>query len=84
MSRPHAYEHINDCWADIRECTTREELEDVLANLPRWSGDWDIIEEDGYLTVENTYYDKQTDDYYTESETLDIPCEEKDEEEEAI
>ncbi|MBQ2183746.1 MAG: hypothetical protein II399_03850 [Lachnospiraceae bacterium] len=74
MRKP-AYEHINDCWNDIRECKTREELETVLANLPRWSGSWYIDEEDGYLVVTNEYFDGQLDDYFSDSETLDIEAE---------
>ena len=66
------YKHINDCWADIRKAKTIEEVKDLLEKFPRWSGDWDIMVEDGHYVVYNTWFDEQCDDFDTDCETLDI------------
>ena len=66
------YKHINDCWADIREAKTIEEVKDLFEKFPRWSGDWDIMVEDGHYVVYNTWFDEQCDDFDTDCETLDI------------
>ena len=66
------YKHINDCWADIRKAKTIEEVKDLFEKFPRWSGDWDIMVEDGHYVVYNTWFDEQCDDFDTDCETLDI------------
>lgn len=66
------YEHINDCWNAIREAKTKEEVEQLFEEFPRWSGDWYIEEEDGYYVVYNSYYDRCCECYDTDKETLDI------------
>ena len=66
------YKHINDCWADIRKAKTIEEVKDLFRNFPRWSGDRDIMVEDGHYVVYNTWFDEQCDDFDTDCETLDI------------
>lgn len=66
------YKHINDCWADIRKAKTIEEIKDLFEKFPRWSGDWDIMVEDGHYVVYNTWFDEQCDDFDTDCETLDI------------
>lgn len=66
------YKHINDCWAEIRKAKTIEEVKDLFRNFPRWSGDWDIMVEDGHYVVYNTWFDEQCDDFDTDCETLDI------------
>jgi hypothetical protein len=70
------YTHINDCWEEIEHCKTYDELVDTIENFPRWSGDWEIISEDGHYTVINTYYDKQCEVYETDSTETDIEVEE--------
>ena len=45
------YKHINDCWADIRKAKTIEEVKDLFEKFPRWSGDWDVMVEDGQYVV---------------------------------
>lgn len=66
------YKHINDCWAAIRKAKTIEEVKDLFEKFPRWSGDWDIMVEDGHYVVYNTWFDEQCDDFDTDCETLDI------------
>ena len=69
------YQHINDCWSEIRKAKTIEEVKDLFEKFPRWSGDWDIMVEDGQYVVYNTWFDEQCDDYDTDCETLDIEVE---------
>lgn len=35
--------HIQDCWTLIRHEKTIEGVKKVLEELPRWSGDWDLL-----------------------------------------
>ena len=69
------YKHIRDCWAEIRKAKTIEEVKDLFEKFPRWSGDWDIMVEDGQYVVYNTWFDEQCEDYDTDCETLDIEVE---------
>ena len=69
------YNHINDCWAEIRKAKTIEEVKDLFEKFPRWSGDWDIMVEYGQYVVYNTWFDEQCEDYDTDCETLDIEVE---------
>ena len=71
------YQHINDCWLEIRKAKTIEEVKDLFENFPRWSGDWDVMVEDGQYVVYNTWFDEQCEDYNTDCETLDIEVEEE-------
>ena len=66
------YQHINDCWLEIRKAKTIEEVKDLFEKFPRWSGDWDILVEDEHYVVYNTWFDEQCDDFDTDCETLDI------------
>lgn len=68
--------HINDCWTLIRHEKTIEGVKKVLEELPRWSGDWDVVIEDGQYVVYNTYFDSQYDEFETDFEILDIEVEE--------
>ena len=70
------YNHINDCWAEIRKAKTIEEVKDLFEKFPRWSGDWDIMVEDRQYVVYNTWFDEQCEDYDTDCETLDIEVKE--------
>ena len=70
------YKHIQDCWSEIRKAKTIEEVKDLFEKFPRWSGDWDIMVEDGQYVVYNTWFDEQCDDYDTDCETLDIEVKE--------
>lgn len=72
--------HINDCWTLIRHAKTIEEVKKVLEELPRWSGDWDVIIEDGQYVVYNTYFDPQYDSFDTDFDILDIEVEEDEDE----
>ena len=47
------YNHINDCWFEIRKAKTIEEVKDLFEKFPRWSGDWDVMIEDGQYVVYN-------------------------------
>ena len=71
------YNHINDCWAEIRKAKTIEEVKDLFEKFPRWSGDWDIMVEDGQYVVYNTWFDERFGDFDTDRETLDIEVEEE-------
>lgn len=68
--------NIQDCWTLIRHEKTIEGVRKVLEELPRWSGDWDVILEDGEYVVYNTWFDTQCGDFETDCETLDIEVEE--------
>ena len=70
------YNHINDCWAEIRKAKTIEEVKDLFEKFPRWSGDWDIMVEDGQYVVYNTWFDERFGDFDTDREALDIEVEE--------
>ena len=71
------YKHISECWAEIRKAKTIEEVKDLFEKFPRWSGDWDVMVEDGQYVVYNTWFDEQCEDYDTDCETLDIEVEEE-------
>ena len=70
------YKHISECWAEIRKAKTIEEVKDLFEKFPRWSGNWDIMVEDGHYVVYNTWFDEQCEDYDTDCEALDIEVEE--------
>ena len=68
------YKHINDCWNAIRKATTYDELEDVIWEFPRWSGDWEIVRNsENYCRVINIYYDEQCETWDEDEEDTDIP-----------
>ena len=69
------YNHINDCWSEIRKAKTIEEVKDLFEKFPRWSGDWDIMVEDGQYVVYNTWFDERFGDFDTDREALDIEVE---------
>ena len=69
------YKHIQDCWSEIRKAKTIEEVKDLFEKFPRWSGDWDIMVEDGQYVVYNTWFDERFGDFDTDRETLDIEVE---------
>ena len=69
------YDHINDCWAEIRKAKTIEEVKDLFEKFPRWSGDWDVMVEDGQYVVYNTWFDERFGDFDTDREALDIEVE---------
>ena len=71
------YKHIQDCWSEIRKAKTIEEVKDLFEKFPRWSGDWDIMVEDGQYVVYNTWFDERFGDFDTDRETLDIEVEEE-------
>ena len=71
------YNHINDCWSEIRKAKTIEEVKDLFEKFPRWSGDWDVMVEDGQYVVYNTWFDERFGDFDTDRETLDIEVEEE-------
>ena len=69
------YNHINDCWFEIRKAKTIEEVKDLFEKFPRWSGDWDVMVENGQYVVYNTWFDERFGDFDTDRETLDIEVE---------
>ena len=70
------YNHINDCWFEIRKAKTIEEVKDLFEKFPRWSGDWDVMVEDGHYVAYNTWFDERFGDFDTDREALDIEVEE--------
>ena len=76
MATDKNYFHIQDCWAEIRKAKTIEEVKDLFEKFPRWSGDWDIMVEDGQYVVYNTWFDERFGDFDTDREALDIEVEE--------
>ena len=69
------YKHIQDCWSEIRKAKTIEEVKDLFEKFPRWSGDWDVMVEDGQYVVYNTWFDERFGDFDTDREALDIEVE---------
>ena len=69
------YNHINDCWAEIRKAKTIEEVKDLFEKFPRWSGVWGIMVEDGQYVVYNIWFDERFSDFDIDRETLDIEVE---------
>ena len=69
------YQHINDCWLEIRKAKTIEEVKDLFEKFPRWSGDWDVMVENGQYVVYNTWFDERFGDFDTDREALDIEVE---------
>ena len=67
------FNHINDCWDAVRECKTRDELEGLFEEFPRWSGNWYVDFNHGYCSVINSYWDKQSESQEEEREDVDIP-----------
>ena len=78
------YKHIKDCWTAIREARTKDEVERLFGEFPRWSGDWEVIIEDRQYVVVNSYYDAQCDNWETDYETLDIEVEIEDDRSELL
>lgn len=72
------YKHINDCWNAIENAKSKEEVEKLFEEFPRWSGDWTIYVEDGHYTVENMWYGEDTDTHNQDTMDLDIPLDEED------
>lgn len=69
------YKHINDCWKAIEELiakenTTPDDLDNLLEEFPRWSGDWswEMQEDDGEytITINNFYW--VDDEYYEDAD----------------
>ena len=72
------FNHVNDCWEAISECKTVNEVNDLIQTFPRGLGEWWIDTEDGHYVVVNRYFDGQLDDWYEDSQDLEIEVEEDD------
>ena len=72
------YNHIKDCWAAIEEAKTKQEVENLFDQFPRWSGDWEITVYEDHYVVYNTYFDRLYDSFDTDFRDLDIPLEDED------
>ena len=75
------YNHIEDCWYDINHAKSKEEIEKLFDNFPRWSGDWEIHvegEDEGepYYVVTNTYWEYG--DMTFDDRAIELPVEEED------
>lgn len=65
---------LNDCWSLVRECNSYEEIQEVLAEMPAWSGDWTCEEhcDDGYVLVINDIFNDATDEWESSEEEIDV------------
>jgi len=81
------FSHISECWQALRDAESVEEVEKLFEIFPRWSGDWewywsdDDFDGERHFRVENTYWNRQYNDYEVDWEDLDqfIYHEEEDE-----
>ena len=71
------YRHINDCWNELKNFwdskeTSAEDIEtitNIIGDFPNRFGTWEITENDSdHITITNSYYDSQLDDWYEDSE----------------
>lgn len=65
------FKYINDCWNYLREAKDREDLENRIEDLPKWSGSWEVEQDpdtfqkclvinyadDGDIDREDIYFD---------------------------
>ena len=77
MATDKNYFNISECWSEIRKAKTIEEVKDLFEKFPRWSGDWDVMVENGQYVVYNTWFDERFGDFDTDREALDIEVEEE-------
>lgn len=66
------YKHINDCWNKVRECKKASELEKAFNDFPRWSGDWSLLVANGTITVVNSYWDEQCEEWNEDLEDVEV------------
>lgn len=64
---------VNDCWIELRSCTTADELGEKIDNFPSWSGTWsmEVIDMDT-VRVSNTYWDETLGDQFTDEEDFEV------------
>lgn len=64
---------VNDCWNELRNCTTADELGETIDNFPSWTGTWsmEVIDADT-VRVSNTYWDETLNDQYTDEEDFEV------------
>lgn len=65
--KPQTFNHISQCWEYLEQFSTVEELKHHLGDLPSRFGKFEInseqtVEEDVYIQICNTYYNRQIDD----------------------
>ena len=73
--------HISEVWDLFESCQTEDELEDAIGEIPSKFGLFYIDRKDSdTVTVTNTYYDEQLQDYFQERVDFDIPEIEKNKE----
>lgn len=82
--------HINDCWNYLREAKSIDDLKQRIKQLPIWSGNWSIEEDNDIVGNEdeqqlsvlivNSYYDEQCEDWDVEQETMYFDYNNKEEE----
>lgn len=65
------YKHINDCWNAFDDAKNPEDVQYIMDDFPRWSGDWDWYEKDGEIHVVNTYFDRGAEEYIDDERILD-------------
>ena len=69
---PMEFKHVNDIWDTIEQCETREQIEDVLENIPRKFGEWWVDQTDELdgvieLEVTNQWWDEDQQDMMVQS-----------------
>ena len=64
---------VNDCWIELRSCTTADELGEKINSFPSWSGTWsmEVIDMDT-VRVSNTYWDETLGDQFTDEEDFEV------------
>lgn len=70
---PLEFNHVGDIWDTLEQCETREEIEDVLDEIPRKFGIWfcDKID-DGVVEVTNQWWDDNQQDMMSESQRFEV------------
>ena len=84
------FSHINDCWNYLRKAKSIKDLKQRIGQLPIWSGDWSVEEDNDIVGNEddqqvsvlviNSYYDNQCEDWEVEQETMYFDCNNEEEE----
>ena len=66
--------HISEVWDLLEKCKTEEELEEAIGEIPNKFGMFYVDRKSSStVTVINTYYDEQLQDYFQERVDFDIP-----------
>ena len=79
------FDNINEVWAALRNCKSATELGTMIGNIPNKFGKWEmVVGENNKVTITNSYFDGQLDDWYDESEDFYVEVGDMYNEEECI